>query len=63
MSINLKIEDVCIQLGIDIHKFNLENPEIKTEPEVLYPGYPHQPSPRFGKPLSFPKSDRCHMTI
>lgn len=63
MSINLKIEDVCIQLGIDIHKFNLENPEIKTEPEaptqVTLINH-HRDLANLCHSL---KSDRCHMTI
>ncbi|EFU43253.1 hypothetical protein PVOR_04113 [Paenibacillus vortex V453] len=38
MTINLKIEDVCIQLGIDIHKFKLEEaPQEKKKPESTSP--------------------------
>lgn len=38
MSINLKIEDVCIQLGIDINKFKPEEaPQEKKKPESAPP--------------------------
>lgn len=37
MSISLKIEVLCVQLGIDINKFILETPIEKIKPENAPP--------------------------